>query len=134
MKINKLNKSIILLNDYCKKQNIQIKNVFEFAEFIEKNIYKISYSEIIKQIKTHLDVTNVWEDKLILDFIEFLLLQNFYNKIKLKRNLNPYVGLSTNEVIKLNEYKRNKYIDFLLSLEKFDEHNVFIQNLLKIIK
>lgn len=134
MKKNKFNKAIILFNNYCKKQKINIIDMNEIAEFVDKNVYKISFNEIIEQISSKLDTKNKWEDKLLLDFIEFSLLEGFFKKIKIKRHFNPYENLSVEEIIKLNEYKRSKYVDFLIALENFDGHNIFLQNLLKIIK
>ncbi|UCU27016.1 hypothetical protein [Mycoplasma anserisalpingitidis] len=134
MKKNKFNKAIILFNNYCKKQKINIIDMNEIAEFVDKNVYKISFNEIIEQISSKLDTKNKWEDKLLLDFIEFSLLEGFYKKIKIKRHFNPYENLNVEEIIKLNEYKRSKYVDFLVALENFDGHNIFLQNLLKIIK
>lgn len=134
MKKNKFNKAIALFNNYCKKQNIKIIDINEIAEFIDKNVYKMTFWEIIEQTNSKLDTINKWEDKLVLNFIEFSLLERFYKKIKIKRQLNPYNNLTVEKIIELNEYKRNKYVDFLVILENFDEHNIFIQNLLKIIK
>lgn len=134
MKKNKFNKAIILFNNYCKKQKINIIDMNEIAEFVDKNVWKISFNEIIEQISSKLDTKNKWEDKLLLDFIEFSLLEGFYKKIKIKRHFNPYENLNVEEIIKLNEYKRSKYVDFLVALENFDGHNIFLQNLLKIIK
>lgn len=134
MKKNKFNKAIILFDNYCKKQKINIIDMNEIAEFVDKNVYKISFNEIIEQISSKLDTKNKWEDKLLLDFIEFSLLEGFYKKIKIKRHFNPYENLNVEEIIKLNEYKRSKYVDFLVALENFDGHNIFLQNLLKIIK
>lgn len=134
MKKNKLNKAIILFDNYCKKQKINIIDMNEIAEFVDKNVCKISFNEIIEQISSKLDTKNKWEDKLLLDFIEFSVLEGFYKKIKIKRHFNPYENLNVEEIIKLNEYKRSKYVDFLVALENFDGHNIFLQNLLKIIK
>lgn len=134
MKKNKFNKAIALFNNYCKKQNIKIIDINEITEFIDKNVYKMTFWEIIEQTNSKLDTINKWEDKLVLNFIEFSLLERFYKKIKIKRQLNPYNNLTVEKIIELNEYKRNKYVDFLVILENFDEHNIFIQNLLKIIK
>lgn len=134
MKKNKFNKAIILFNNYCKKQKINIIDMNEIAEFVDKNVCKISFNKIIEQISSKLDTKNKWEDKLLLDFIEFSLLEGFYKKIKIKRHFNPYENLNVEEIIKLNEYKRSKYVDFLVALENFDGHNIFLQNLLKIIK
>lgn len=134
MKKNKFNKAIALFNNYCKKQNIKIIDINEIAEFIDKNVYKMTFWEIIEQTNSKLDTINKWEDKLVLNFIEFSLLERFYKKIKIKRQLNPYNNLTVEKIIELNEYKRNKYVDFLVILENFDEHNIFIQNILKIIK
>lgn len=134
MKKNKFNKAIILFNNYCKKQKINIIDMNEIAEFVDKNVWKISFNEIIEQISSKLDTKNKWEDKLLLDFIEFSVLEGFYKKIKIKRHFNPYENLNVEEIIKLNEYKRSKYVDFLVALENFDGHNIFLQNLLKIIK
>ncbi|QDY88418.1 hypothetical protein [Mycoplasma anserisalpingitidis] len=134
MKKNKFNKAIALFNNYCKKQNIKIIDINEIAEFIDKNVYKMTFWEIIEQTNSKLDTINKWEDKLVLNFIEFSLLERFYKKTKIKRQLNPYNNLTVEKIIELNEYKRNKYVNFLVILENFDEHNIFIQNLLKIIK